>query len=201
MKKSPTASLVRDTILANPSLCDALARGIINISALARELLPRIQQKNPKATHESVAIALQRLEIPKGHEKYLREALKSAQLSMKSDVSIITVSRMQEIPALERSDLCIIHHGTEETTILVDTHNVAQFRGKAKNGLGVLSIRDRSKTYRTIPGYLLVFICAMSNQGINVLDIFTGKNGFRIVVEEHDLVRAYEYCKRAIMNF
>tara|TARA_Y100000310_G_scaffold219689_1_gene221086 strand:+ start:932 stop:1117 length:186 start_codon:yes stop_codon:yes gene_type:complete len=55
-----TAQLVKKELEKNSFLLDYLRRDLINVQALAREILPNIKKKNSKASVESISIAIKR---------------------------------------------------------------------------------------------------------------------------------------------
>jgi hypothetical protein len=205
MKSTPTADIVRDIVLANPFLVDYLRRNLINIASLSRDLLPLVAQHSPKATVESIAVAIQRLDLPTKTlvSNQLKTIAKTVQLNLRSDITLLHMEKGCTLPKLTGDDILFTHQGIEYCTIIIDTKNVSLIKGAVHvktDNLGIITVKDTTKekhNYRVTPGFVYLFLGSMSRQGINIVDLFTGIDTVNFVVKKQDLVAAYEQCSKA----
>src|SRR3989338_2229743 len=182
MQTNIHASLVRDHILRNPLLVDYLSRNLINIQSLARELLPLIQQENKKATLESIAVAIQRLDLRSPHllTEQLKTIINNVQILMRTDVCLFCLEKGTIIDSRQfgKDDIFYINQGANEVTVIVDRKNKSLIHGQIllqKDNLALISLKDTliksSTNYRVTPGFVHMFLSNISKEGINVEDI------------------------------
>jgi hypothetical protein len=206
-----TAGLVKDLVLPNSILCDYLSRDLITVSSLAKELLPRIKEKNPKATVESISVAIHRLEFPKNEsfEVQLKSVLKDVQITMKTGISLLCVKKDTSLPKvsdLSSDDTFFVNQGSEEITLILDSRHTDLISLKPiikKDSLALLSLKNHlaaKSRYRELPGYVNLFLTQFARNGINVEDIVSTYGQVTFVFEEKDVLKAYELCKNIITN-
>lgn len=207
MEKNITAALVREYVLHNPIIMDYLSRNIINIASLARELLPTIQKENPKATVESVSVALQRLSLdvrPQVTEQ-LKKVLSNVQITMRTDVSLFCLAKGggADIRSFGIDDIFYINQGANEVTVIVDKKNKHLIKGTPllhKDNLALVSIKDSlihtQTNYRITPGFVHMFLSNISKEGINVEDIISTYSQVTFVIEEKYVAQVLKICNK-----
>jgi hypothetical protein len=203
-----TAQLVKKHVLSNAILIDYLSRDLINVTQLARELLPKIQAENSKATIESISVAIHRLQLPISYyDENLKQVLSSLQLTMRTGVSLLCVSKSTILPpstSFSNDDLYFVNQGSEEITIILDSKNESFIPGKIiyqKDSLAVLSLKNAlrsKKRYRDIPGYVNLFLAQIARAGVNIQDTLSTYGQLTFVVEEKDISLVYQICKDVI---
>jgi len=205
MEKNITAVLVREHVLNNPLLVDYLSRDLINIASLARELLPLIQRENPKATVESISVALQRLSL---HEKpqitnQLKKVLNNVQITMRTDISLFCLAKGggADIRQFGIDDIFYINQGANEVTVIVDKKNKHLIKGAPllhKDNLALISIKDTlintEANYRITPGFMHMFLSNISKEGINVEDVISTYSQVTFVIEEKYIAPVFKIC-------
>lgn len=224
MEKSNTAEFVREEIEKDIFLSNLLSKGLINNSALARELLVSVKKKNPKATLESVTISIQRYAqgLKKGEvEKALSEQIANSQVSLKNDIVHATFYRnnivsnsINEIAKNIRWDLdeiLFINQGSGEITIVFDKKNKSLFKNilskavEVRENSAIISIKETNQKDMTpsieVPGLYAYFITQVSTNGINILDIISTKSQITLVINENDLTKSYETINDCIKHF
>jgi hypothetical protein len=190
-----TAQLVREYVAKNSILSDYLARNLINITELAKTLLPQIQTKNPKATIESISVAISRLKYKTTHSEKLQKTLQKAQLNLRTNVSLYSLEKGggADIKSFGTDDIFFINHGMEEVTVVVDSKNKNLIKGKIvseKNNLSIISVK--SKDYRDVSGFVFHLLLPISREGINIEDIISTKSQITFVVESKYTMRVFE---------
>jgi hypothetical protein len=200
-----TADIVRSIVLKNPFLVDFLKRDVLNVAALARELLPEVRKQNPKATIESIAVAISRLDLSHTHvSKQLAIIVSHVQLSVRTNVALLKFRRGAKLPDISQfsgDDILYINQSTEHTTVVVDEKSIDRIAAKPmekKTGLGLLTIKDtqieKPVNYRVTPGFIHMFLSNISQAGINVVDVFTGLDSVNFVLEQERLMEAFAIC-------
>lgn len=211
-KNAITAQLVQEHVLANPFLADYLERDLINTAALARELLPAIVKENPKATVESISVALRRIP-PSGTRIFaqLRHVVSNVQIATRTDVVLFCLDKSAKVPDMKEfrgDDIFFVNHGPNEITVIVDEKNAGKVRGRhllSRKGLALVSVKDtlvgKDVNYRVTPGFVSVFLTGISREGINIEDVITTYSQVTFVVDERDLVRVFAICRKAKAGF
>jgi len=205
MEKNITAALVREYVLRNSILVDYLSRDIINIASLARELLPLIQKENPKATIESISVALQRLSLDTKPQltDQLKRILQNVQITLRTDVSLFCLPKGggADIEKCNSDDVFYINQGANEVTIILDKKNKHLIKGKPlfhKDNLALISIKDSlintEANYRITPGFVHMFLSNISKEGINVEDVISTYSQITFVIEEKYVSRVFKIC-------
>jgi hypothetical protein len=199
-----TAQLIREHVAKNSILCDYLARNLINITELAKTLLPQIKAKNQKATIESISVAISRLKFnsqTKNHSEKLQNTLKNAQLNLRTNINLYVLDKGggADVKEFGSDDVFFINHGMEEVTVVVDAKNKSLLKGKIlseKNNLSIISIK--SKDYRDVPGFVFQLLLPISREGINLEDIISTKSQISFVVESKHTMRVFEIIQGLI---
>ncbi|MDO8556671.1 MAG: hypothetical protein Q7R96_05885 [Nanoarchaeota archaeon] len=210
METNPiTAQLVQHYLQHNPLLLDYLQRDILNVTGLARELLPIISKENQKATLESISIAIHRLRDKKTKTKttatqHLKQVLAQVQITMRTGISLFCLKAGSKLPdpkTFTAEDIFYINQGTGETTIIIDDKNTTLIHGtilSKKSNLAILSIKDnlvhKKINYRITPGFMNLFVHNISKEGINIEDIISTYSQLTFVVEEKDLLQVFKIC-------
>ena len=222
MESLQTADLVRLELEKDIFILEPLYEGLINYTALARKLLPKIQEKNKKATVESISVAVKRHvwnTESKNIDKKLKKIISKSQLSMKDNIVHLTFPRNQivvnNINAASQKirwdldEICLINQGAGEITVIIDKSNLNLFKDydDKKGKLAVLTIKESPIKQKDkgidVPGLYAYFINQLSKRGINIIEIISTSSQVSFIIEEKDLTNSYsiikecvEYCKQ-----
>lgn len=220
IEEKSTAELVKEEIKSSLYLNEIIKRGLINYSALAREMLPKIKRKNAKANFAAILIAIQRYyddnKVNERADKVGR-LLIDCELIMKNRVISFTLERTKKVMTLvnevsknirwDLGDIMFFVQGSAETTVIVDKKNEKNFSylGKSilekKEGLALLSLREFGETEmysKDIPGFLAFLTSTLADNGINIVDIASTYKQIIFVVGEKDLTKAYNVLDNLI---
>ncbi|MBU3913202.1 MAG: ACT domain-containing protein [Nanoarchaeota archaeon] len=218
-----TAELVKEEISSNLYLNEVLKKGLINYSALTREILSKIKHKNKKANFSSVLIAIQRyydeIKVTKS-ENDCGELLKDCELIMKNKISSFTLERTKNVMNLinkisktirwDLGDIMFFVQGSGEITVVIDKKNEKKFSGlgksilEKKEGLTLLSLREagESTSYsKDIPGFLSFITGKLAEQEINIIDIASTYKQVIFVLYEKDSTKAYTVLDSLIKHY
>lgn len=219
-----TTSLVKEELVDELYLLEVLKDDLVNVSALARRMLPTIKAKNPKATVESITMAIKRFVFSQRKEKLstaIAKIIAGCQLSTRNDVVHMTFERNQRV--LEtiadvsrkirwgQEELFYINQGSGEVTVIIDEKNMHLLKGldtyriELSRHLSVLSIneaiaKDKPKSI-DIPGIHAYFLSQLARRSINIIEVISTYSQINFVLENEDLMRAHDIIRKNILFF
>lgn len=219
-----TSELVKEEINSSIYLKETLKKGLINYSALTRELLPKIKEKNRKANFASVLIAIQRYydEIDKDNtefEKFVKENLPNCELIIKNKILTLSYNRTKRVMALineisreirwDLGDMMFFIQGTGEITIILDKKNEKKFDRikndlvEKKDNVAVLSLREPDAlTYsKEVPGFLALLTQTLADNNINIYELATTYKQTMFIVHEKNITKAYDALQKLIEHY
>ena len=207
------SSLVEQMVSRSPFLTEALAEGMINISALARKLQAELSQQAGRDIKEgAIVMAIKRM--PYGAivqaEKSLQDFFKKL-----NDISVrsnLNAYNFQNSPSLmERQarlldhirqfpkGFCTFSQGVSETTIIVGeqfestteslfkTEQLLNKKIKLSAITLLLPIENRS-----LYGVYYYILKELAFHGINLIELISTSNEFTIIVIQKDLNQAFK---------
>ena len=219
-----TTDLVKYELERDLYLLEVLKDGLVNVSALARKFLPIIQQENPKATIESVSIAIKRYVDSTKKQKIsqaVARIIANSQLSTKNDVAHITFHRndyvIQQINEISRNikwdndEIFFINQGSGEVTVILDKKNKKllnkcnRHKIESTENLTVISVREIFKEgvekSIDIPGIYAYFVNQLARRSINIVSVISTYSQITFAVKNKDFVKAYETLQGCIEYF
>ncbi len=197
-----TAEIVRKYIDGNPDLKDYLNRGIINISALSREIMANTGIEDFDAT----MAALKRYRS-NGQAVYNSEILDRSNLEMSSNISLIVIKKSYEslkiitgiIGNLKKLNSINLVETKNSFSLIGDNETIKGFSNffsdeqiiEHKKDLGQLSIISPEEIEKT-KGYINFITMLLYRAGINILQIISFYCDTIIILEEKDLTDAFK---------
>ncbi len=208
------SSVVNQIIKDKPLIEEGLSLGLINLSALARLILPEVKKLTFKDVKEgAVLMALRRHPKSIKSIKLVKEILnKSSNLIVRSNLSEFTISNgdfsfekhqkiIKEIKK-SRKYFFTITQGSFETTIIVAGElgeAIETILGMEKiifklDGLSSITINLSEKTVLT-PGVYYSILKILAWEGINIIEVVSTFSEFIIILEEKEVTRAFAILK------
>lgn len=208
---SSTAQVVRDYIDTHPSIKDCLKLGVINLSALAR----RIMEEEGVKSEEAALIACRRYELDpkdKTNQAEIIRVLHRSKIEIRTKVAILTARPSWNIYAkLERAMNALrgrnhplhVIQGTASVTIITD-ESVAK---ELEDIVGKEDILKRQEdlvelvvvspdVIEEVPGIMAYLSTALAGKGINFVEVISCYKDTMFVIEEKDMVKAFETLNR-----
>lgn len=205
-------SAVETVIKKRPFLEGALVEGLINLSALARQLKPEIEQiVNREVNDSAVIMALNRLvprleEVTEQNAKSIVENL--GDITVRSNLADYTFQNsptmhLRQTQLLERiKDMggifCTFSQGISETTLVVSEgvsalveEIFAQETMIAKNSKLSLITVQLPKDNTLYPGVYYFLFKELAWDNINIIEVISTTNEFTIVLNDNDIQRAF----------
>jgi aspartokinase len=198
--------LAQHYIREHPSVADCLDRGLVNYSALAREIC---QQLNVSA-FDAVLIACRRYrarhKVPTAHEKNITVLMKSAKVHVRNRIAVVIVERekmlekafgIQKLVRKERGDFNLIE-GEEVFVIITNVEYVPVI--KETFGQKVLKVsRDLvqiamifNEKIETTSGVVAHIYRLFSENDINIREEMSCWTDVMVVIDEKDLPKAMQ---------
>lgn len=208
-----TISTAIDEIIGlSPFLEEALTDGLINVSSLARQILPEVERLTHKKVQESAIImaihrrpTVQSFRISKGIKAFMNEL---GDIIVRSGLSDHTFENSQTLHVCQRQLMeavsqhkeafCTISQGIYETTIVASTSFddkiemifAREKRLAHKGGLSSATIR-LPENNTEVSGVYYFLLKNLAWAGINVCEIISTSNEVSIIVSEQDVPRAF----------
>lgn len=206
-QQASVAQSVRAYIDARPVVRDALAMGIVNLSALTRQ----IRDETGLGSEEAVLVACRRYTPRHATPDYqagIRKVLDKSKLEVRTRIATLTLHpSWKTIQRLEkamgqlqgRSHPVHVLHGSESITIITDESLLAEMKGtlgadellKEAKGLVELNIRSPD-SIEDVPGVLAFLASTMAGRGINFLEVVSCYKDNIFIIEEADLFQAFQ---------
>ncbi len=208
--KLVTASIsksVREQVDGDSLLQEALARGIVNVSAAARLLRPAVvSSMGRNVSEEAIITSLKRIKgsYRRGALGYLKVLAKSS-LEVRTDLAMVSVQVSQEVSsrikdiAFKNYDAFLqISSSSNAYTLVFERSLYGYLRGRfkdeevmeARTELAALIIHSPVEIMET-PGCVAAVYNRVGRGGINVVDTVSDYTDTIIVVKMGDVVKAF----------
>ncbi len=207
--------VVEEVIKKKPFLEGALIEGLINLSALARQLRPEIEQKIGKPVNESAVImALNRL-VPRlsltSTMKFKRIIAGVGDIIVRSNLTDFTYNntatlygRQEELlreihsATVAQDILCTFSQGIYETTLVVSSslEGIVErvFHDEIlvvkRQNLSSITVKLPSEN-TSVPGVYYYIFKELAWDNINIAEVISTSNEFTVVVSDADIHRAF----------
>lgn len=206
MKKISDA--VGEIVDANPDLRSGLAQGLLNLSRVARHILPLVEARTSKSVQASaVAMALSRLRKRMKGEGPAPMGPLAHRVTVRRGLAVLTFANTPEclagLPALQelvrRTDgFLTVTEGLREVTLIVEEHQVPTVPPtvgadplRTAHGISGLSIGLTPEQLRT-PGVLYRLLQPLALQGINVAELASTTREFHVYIRDRDVMLALD---------
>lgn len=208
---------VEEFVNQEPYLEEALSRDIINTSALARSLKPRIEERLLKSVQTgAIVMALKRLSKQnktKANPKFIfknkpdiivRSNLVEFTIA-NSDTAIDTIRQLLEKNPVRHRHFLTFTQGVYETAIITSAEWMGVVEGilsgeklLGKEGnLSCLTI-ILPDTNVVTPGVYYFILKSLAWENINIIDVVSTKEEFTIILRENDIDRAFSTLKNSL---
>ncbi len=214
-------SAVEEAIKKKPFLEGALVNGLVNLSALARQLKPEVEKKVGKEVNDSAVImALNRL-VPRlelmSTMKIKKVVENIGDIVVRSNLAnytFVNSPTLYPVQAKLLGDLynsknvfCTFSQGMYESTLVVSESVMPRidemFAGETlivrKKNLSLITVKlpvDNA----VCPGVYYYLFKELAWDNINVIEVISTTNEFTIVVSDEDIHRAFSILMDAKRN-
>jgi len=206
------AETVKEVIAQSPFLEEALADNLINVSSLARRIIPEIEARlNKKVKEGAIIMSINRL-APNYYYKInigLKDFVSGlGDFTVRSDLMDYTfintdnLRRKQGMLLRQLEDqkgiFYTVSQGVNETTIIIsrsqetlmdELFKTEQLVNKKKE-LSTITM-DLPVENTEISGFYYFILKNLAWEGINIMEVISTTNEFTIVVKDNDVNRAF----------
>ncbi len=196
-------------------LTEAISKGIINYSSLARYIKPELEHMLLKPVSEAaILMALKRLEkelqpkfVPltifqSAPDMIVRSNLLEFSIA-NSEHLASSFTRLFEAHKKNKSSFFVITEGISETTIIISQDLELQAKNALQgeevlsqfSNLSAITIR-MSKEISYAPGVVYFFLKSLAWEGINIMEVVSTYLELTLVLEDKDISRSFEILKR-----
>ena len=210
------SSFVENYIRSKPFLLSALSQGIINLTSLARVMLPDIKNVLQKDIKQgAVVMALKRLSEDleyRTNDKITKILKDIGEITVRSSLTDYTFSISDTI--LKKQEELIAHlnnkknvfytssRGVSETNIVINSSMDERIKEifkdehiiEEKNDLSSISIRMPEEN-SSIPGLYYFIFQRLAWEGIVIWEVISTSNEFTILVSENQIDVAFKVIK------
>lgn len=205
---------VREVLSRSPYLAEALSQGIINHSALARQLKPELEERHLKTfTEGAIVMALKRMApaTPSSRSRVhvantvrnitvrsnlIEHAFENSRTLLKTQEKLLAIAEKQEDAVVNFA------RGVFETAIIVSASLEEKLKEltqdeiclKKFQRLSSISIRFHPDTAH-IPGIYYPFFQSLAWHGINFIEIVSGFSELTFIFEDREVDRAFAVIK------
>lgn len=213
------ARIVEEQIEGMPVLEDYLARGLINQSALARELTQRIEKElGEKPKPQAVVMAIKRY-AKKAEEsatsKQISDVLAQSTVNLKSGIADVAIEKPANVFQIlnelskkvntRKGEILSVVQGVSETAIIVDEKYVDELLKKLEKKSVLKVERDvvelhilAPPAFWDVPGIIYQITKRIAMHGINIIDIVTTLTELSVLVKKEDAGKAFEVLNEMI---
>ncbi|MDX1666197.1 MAG: hypothetical protein R3350_03160 [Saprospiraceae bacterium] len=206
------SEVVQQLVEERPFLSEALGEGLINVSALARQLAPEVEGKLGKPVkHGAVVMAIKRFregaltytikELNRFFEKLSNLSVRSGLLDYtfaNSDRLVHCCSELLEEMQRRPRAFCTFSQGISETTVIVDesTENRVELLFGAErllekeSELSAVTLLLPAEN-RQLYGVYYYILRRLAWHGINLVELISTSNEFTVIVSDEDLDRTF----------
>jgi hypothetical protein len=208
--------IVEEIVRASPFLDEALAQGIVNLSALARRIKPDVERGTMKKVRDgAVIVALNRLARRVGRRaRRERSVFKRApDLTVRSNLMELTYANSERMWVRQKTLLerhggrpnvfLTVTQGIRETTIIAGRELREPIEALYKGERLIGRIGDLSSVTvllpagtATVPGVYHYILKTLAWEGVNIVEVVSTLNEFTIVLGDRDIDRAFSLIKR-----
>ena len=208
--------VVANIVRRSPYMDEALARGIVNLSALARFIKPDVEREAMKEVKDgAVIIALNRLSRKTARRaRRMKSMFRNApDLTVRSNLMEMTFANAEHLILREKKLLDLIGdkpglfltvtRGINETTLIASRELkdliLAVFKGarvidRIENLSSITVLLPQGTAL--VPGVFHYILKPLAWEGLNVVEVVSTLNEFTIVMEDKTIDQAFSLIKK-----
>lgn len=196
--------IVKNLVTNDVFLATSLKRGYINLSAVARDLRPRIEAWIGDTVNEDAIVsALKRnRDVSRKFDSTVMEALSQTSIHMITGITKVVIHSgntitLRESMGRDSNEPIYITTGSEFTTIIAEDRRMDDFENllrkgviSRKSGLALLVLKC-PVSIMDAPGFLMSIYSKLAFSGINIEETTNSYTDSLIIVSEQESGEAY----------
>lgn len=211
---------VADIVKRSPLLEEGLSRGLINVSALARDIRPRVEKRTFKdVTEGAIVMALKRLSKDLAAQRHSTTVFQIApDMIVRSNLFELTVRNAPSLPAKQpllaalvtaqnSQHFLTVTSGVFETTIIasealrtrIEHILSAEHRVHDIPDLASITIR-LNDAFLEVPGSIAQILKYIAWEGVNIIEVVSTYLELTIILRQNDTDRAFAVLKGSFQS-
>ncbi len=203
---------------SKPYLEESIDEGLINLTSLARKIMPEVRLKTGKqAAGGAIVMAIQRHQPGKLAVIKIRSGNLLKNLSniiVRSDISVFTYENSSTLPgrlakvsrlfSKKKGLFYTFSQGVFETTIILNQWASQELKDFMMNEKQIAYTDNLACITLYLPdenteiaGYYYYILKMIAWEGINITEILSTTNEFSIILDENDVDKAFSTLKKA----
>lgn len=219
-KKENIAESVTAILETTPFLQEALKEGVVNYSALAEKIKPKVEiilKRETPISKEAILAAILRykksMPTPKISSKIIK-TLSALEFSVKTNIRLLSIPKsyvkkedilnLYKRFELASEERLLVFQGIKDVVLIADEPNFNYLKNYFESRLELLDenlalfIIFSPNIPKIIPGYLDFFVSKMAKEGINI-EMFSFKEDLIFLINESDVSKVYQIVNNARM--
>ena len=214
----PISEIIENLVKQKPFVEQALAEGLLNLSAFSRQIKPEVESITKKpVTEASILMALKRL-VPRIEVSMNRKIEKATKgfgdIIVRSNLLDFTYKNSETLfekqgllvksLASEKDVFYTISRGVFETTVVISNSFAEQVKRLfvdetlISSTLSISSVTLRlPKDNIKIPGLYYFVFKQIAWEGISILEVISTTNELSMIVKDKDVDRVFSIIKRS----
>ncbi len=207
-----TGDLVRDVIERDGVIKEGLARGLINVRAVARYIQ---RTTHEGASFEALVSAVRRYPVQKSAAEYRDIGRLIRKMTLKNEIVAVTVRSSPEVPSwlakfsgtvdYGRGETFRVVSGAESVSVVIDSSNLDKLRGVIPRSEIVRVLSDLSEIvvllsdealHRVGVGATIFTELAVNRVNFLYVLSYGPPHAFALIVERDDAMAAYRALER-----
>jgi hypothetical protein len=214
LAKGLLSGAVREALEADGALAECVARGLANLSAVARQIRPYVEAKlGQQVKHQSLVSALKRARhLYAQRERGYLFVLARSSLDVRTDLAKLSVSakealsqRLHERLIRHQGAILEMSWGPSALTLVLQRPSFRLVKSvlpreallEAKEDLAAVIVRSPQEIVET-PGCIAALTSKLARAGINLEDVISTYTDTTLVVKMKDVVRAFTLVSELI---
>lgn len=194
-------------ISEHPSIKDCLQKGMVNYSALARQISEELGIKKFDAILIACRRYKEKIKNQKSHEKAILEILKNSKIEVKNKIIVVVVEKLRFFDDLsdiqqrikKEKGIFNLIEGRDSVTIITNSEFLTFI--EKKFGHRIININRNMiqinficpPEIETTSGVITYIYSLFAERGINILEEMSCWTDVLVVIGEKDLARAMEF--------
>ncbi len=200
-------------------LSEAISKGLINLSALARYIKPELEEMlSKKVSDTAISMALNRLSVTIKPKYASRNIFKSPpDMIVRSNLAELTFANSEKLSEKYHSilqlsnanneSLLTVTKGVLDTTIIANKDFVGTIKKILKDEMIIYEATNLSSVTIKLPeeslvtpGIFYFFLKSLAWEGVNIVEIVSSYRGFTLFLPEKETNRAFSILQSLFVN-
>jgi len=212
-QKRTVSSYVRRLVQMDPCLSSSIERGLVNTSAVARALRPRVESlMGGRVSEEAVLAALKRMRRGDGLDQPVARVIAASRLDLKTGLGKVVIRRspqasdaVGELAARHRRIFLQVLQGISSYVIVYESRIREEIAGsippgsvlEESSGLAALTVVSPPEITGT-PGVVSAVLQRLASRGVNVEEVVSCHRDTVIIVRAEEGGRAFDAAQELI---